>query len=377
MPLAMNAVNVETLGTRNFNHSLMKPLTLDEMAASHPFLREQDVMSDPTLAELLAKIEDHEKRIAKEEASPSFWQGLDERIKANPKIMVFVSMLLTFIGTWASTYFSVPATRDVPGPKETITTIHNVPVPGPTIIKEIPVEKAKPKEEPPPVPPTELDVSLTDDAFAANIAKLRKSAPSHEWYTLLVNTIAMAGEGKSVGDAPDYTPHFKAIADLLKEISGKLDGKPPVPPQPPPVDPDAAIKKLQQDVMALQGVNASLTGRLALLEARVAALEGAKPPPIPVVAAHVTFIGAEKSVQATATNNDPALREWFATNKVKVHVLKADDPGIEAAGFTTAVKNAGGAPAVVLQAANGKILASGRMTTSADMMTFVQPFLSK
>lgn len=85
------------------------------------------------------------QRLEKEEAKPSFWEGLNERIRDNPKIMMFLTLLLTAVSTWAGTYFSKPETRDVPGPERVIVKE------GPTIIREVPftpgVVKTEPKKE--------------------------------------------------------------------------------------------------------------------------------------------------------------------------------------------------------------------------------------
>lgn len=102
-----------------------------------------------------------------------------------------------------------------------------------------------------------------------------------------------------------------------------------------------------------------------------------QPPPKDKIAAHVTFVGAEKTAFSLATNNDVALRSWLAAKKIKVHVLKADSPEIATTGMSDAVKLAGGAPAVVLQDAAGNVIAQARMTSTADVMLFVSPYTGK
>lgn len=73
-------------------------------------------MPDPTNAELQKEIDVLKAEVAKLEAKPSFWEGLSNWMTANPKIAHTLTIILTAAVTWASTYFSVPATRTVYAP---------------------------------------------------------------------------------------------------------------------------------------------------------------------------------------------------------------------------------------------------------------------
>ena len=104
------------------------------------------------------------------------------------------------------------------------------------------------------------------------------------------------------------------------------------------------------------------------------------PPPTPIptkIVAHVTFVGPEKTAASLTTNNDLSLREWFVTNKIKVHVLKENDPGIASSGLTETVKEGGGVPLVVLQDSVGNVIGFARMTTSTAAKTLITPYLGK
>ena len=102
-------------------------------------------------------------------------------------------------------------------------------------------------------------------------------------------------------------------------------------------------------------------------------------PPVPPtkIAAHVTFVGPEKTPVSLATNNDVALRAWLAAASIKVHVFKDGDPGIAMSGLDVAMKLVGGSPAIIVQDAIGNVLTYQRMTTDESVKLLVEPYIKK
>lgn len=102
--------------------------------------------------------------------------------------------------------------------------------------------------------------------------------------------------------------------------------------------------------------------------------QGPQPPPPPPPgskAAHLTFIGAEKSAESLATNNDASLRKWLSDKGIKVHVLKSGDPAIKASGLTEAVMIAGGEPCVIVQDDKGHVIAAGRLASVVSVKSII------
>lgn len=303
-------------------------------------------MADITPQELKDMIDRLEARANALESAPGFWAGLDERIKANPKIMVFMTMLLSIVGTWFSTYFSKPETRDVPGPERVIER-H---LPGPTIIKEVPAKPApvKPKVEHPPPVPVPMPPVIEENEFISQDIADEKAM----WIA-----DALVELSKRVFADPAAQARFDA---LIKKIRGNA----PVPP-PPPDEVTTALAKLTKEI-------AALNDKLTDIEKRLKALEDARPPPIPTLkVAHVTFIGPEKTMASLTTANDLALRTWLKDKGVKVHVFKSGDAGIKAGGFVEAVTTAGGEPCAVLQDAKGNVITSISLTDAQSVKTAV------
>ena len=123
---------------------------------------------------------------------------------------------------------------------------------------------------------------------------------------------------------------------------------------------------------------------LAKLDARLTALETAKPPvvpptPVPANATirHITFIGAETTPVSMAVNNDAGLRTSFKNANVSVHVLKANDPLIASSGLSAAVASAGGLPCWVAQDDLAHVIAHGPMRSAADVLAAVTPFMKR
>lgn len=107
----------------------------------------------------------------------------------------------------------------------------------------------------------------------------------------------------------------------------------------------------------------------------------AKPPPGPEPpkyrATNITFVGAELTAQATATNNSAALRVYLASKGLKTHVLTSDPKDAAKYGLTHVLDKLGGPPVAILQDDFGHVVASSFLSDETTLRNWIAPYLEK
>lgn len=98
-------------------------------------------------------------------------------------------------------------------------------------------------------------------------------------------------------------------------------------------------------------------------------------PPAPPAAGplHVTFIVdfEKQTPDIAAAINDRDLRQYLSSGKHQVHVVGVKSKSVVEDGLSGPLGQAGGPPAVVLQDAQGVVLAASKFKTSADVRQLV------
>lgn len=166
-----------------------------------------------------------------------------------------------------------------------------------------------------------------------------------------------------------YTVHVASLDDKSKEkitftVTSGVDSPvtPPLDPA-PPTDPLEVLRQL-------------IITKFAQLDARIAALEGAKPPPVSPLK-HFTFVGPEATPTATAINNNASLRSMLKAAGVAVHVVSASNLHTQSAGFAKVVNDNGGVPIVVMQDEDGAVIGVAAMSNIQVVTDAVNKFIKR
>lgn len=149
----------------------------------------------------------------------------------------------------------------------------------------------------------------------------------------------------------------KAKERIVVTVTGGID--PPVDKLPPDKEPPPDPKP--DDLK-------SILALITKLDARVSALEAAKPPPAGGALAHVSFVFSSTDSKAIAINNSPALRTLLATAGIKAYTIYSSGLSSQGEKFQKAVADGGGIPIAVLQDKAGNVIDCIAMQT-VDQVT--------